>query len=172
MSTHVDPGAAFGLTVRPVTPEDDERLVVFHERLSADTTYARFFTVHPHLSAKEVEWFTRVDHHDREALLAMEGDEIAGVARFDRMSDERAEAAFVVRDDWQNRGVGGLLVGLLMERARAEGIRHLVAQTLPGNMRMLAVLRHCGASEHSALRDGVIWVELDLEGTDGDPPER
>ena len=57
----------------------------------------RFFAIHPHLSDKEVKRFTTVDHHDREALVALVDDELIGVARYDRAPDAReAEVAFVV----------------------------------------------------------------------------
>ena len=60
--------------VRPIEPADAERLVRFHESLSPETTRLRFFSYHPHLSAAEVARFTTVDHHDREAMVAVAGD--------------------------------------------------------------------------------------------------
>jgi RimJ/RimL family protein N-acetyltransferase len=156
------------LTLRPIGPHDVGRLVAFHERLSADTTYLRFFGVHPHLSDAEVHRFTHVDHHDREAIVAVQDDEIVGVARFDQLGDGRAEAAFVVRDDWQNHGVGHLLITHLAQRAQEEGVGRLVAETMTSNTRMLAVFRRAGLVERASFRDGVIWVELDLPAVELD----
>src|SRR5215831_10237001 len=53
--------------VRPIDASDAERLFRFHESLSPETTRLRFFAIHPYLSAAEVERFSTVDHHDREA---------------------------------------------------------------------------------------------------------
>jgi RimJ/RimL family protein N-acetyltransferase len=157
------------VTVRPIEPDDIARLLAFHAQLSTDTTYFRFFSVHPRLSEDEVQRFTHVDHHQREAIVAMHDDEIVGVARFDQLGDGRAEAAFVVRDDWQNRGVGHILIARLADRAREEGVKQLVAETMTNNARMLAVFRGAGLVERASFRDGVMWVELDLPGSEDLP---
>lgn len=154
------------VSVRPIEPADAPRLIAFHEQLSENTTYFRFFSVHPRLSDVELHHFTHVDHHDREAMVAIHDEEIVGVARFEQLGDRRAEAAFVVRDDWQNRGVGHLLVTHLAARAEAEGVLRLVAETLTENRRMLAVFRGAGLVERATFRDGVMWVELDLPGSE------
>ena len=93
------------VAVRPMSAGDAPALVRFHERLSDDTPRLRFFTQHRHLSQREVQRFTHVDHHDREALVAWSQAEIVGVGRYDRTEDpELAEAAFVVADGWQGHG--------------------------------------------------------------------
>src|SRR5688500_18864567 len=73
--------------VRPITPDDAGRLVAFHGRLSSDTIQLRCFSPRPHLRDEEVERFTTVDYHDRVALVATLGDDIIGVARYDRYPD-------------------------------------------------------------------------------------
>jgi RimJ/RimL family protein N-acetyltransferase len=154
------------VSVRPMQPEDGARLLAFHDQLSTETTYFRFFSVHPRLSDDEVHRFTHLDHHDREAIVAIHDEQIVGVARFDQLGDGRAEAAFVVRDDWQNRGVGHILITRLAQRAREEGVQRLVAETMTNNARMLAVFRGAGLVERASFRDGVMWVELDLPGSE------
>ena len=71
--------------LRPITPDDAERLVQFHSHLTPHSCYLRFFSFHPTLSPKEVERFTCVDYLDRLALVAelVDGTLIA-VGRFDR----------------------------------------------------------------------------------------
>jgi GNAT superfamily N-acetyltransferase len=143
--------------------DDAAGLLQFHHGLSMETTYRRFFAVHPELSAPELERFTHVDHHDREAIVATVGDEIVGVARFDRLIDpEEAEVAFVVTDRWQGNGLGSALLDRLVQRARAEGVSRLVAETLADNWRMVAVFTDAGLPVRIAHRDGVVHVELDL----------
>ena len=56
--------------VRPIRPDDKDRLVDLHGRLSDRTIYYRFFSPHPRLTPREVERFTTVDHEDRVALVA------------------------------------------------------------------------------------------------------
>jgi RimJ/RimL family protein N-acetyltransferase len=147
----------------PMAPEEAERLVRFHHRLSAETTRRRFFSVHPELSPAELERFTNVDHVDREAFIAVGDGEIVGVGRFDRIGDrDTAEVAFVVVDTWQGRGVGSALFAHLIERARELEICRFVAETLPENGAMLAVFRHAGLPITERLTGGVVEVAIDL----------
>ena len=151
--------------LRPMLVSDGPRLVRFHSTLSGDTTYLRFFSFHPELSATEVHHFTHVDHHDREAAVAVVAGEIVAVARFDRVGDgSSAEVAFVVSDAWQGRGLGGLLFARLAERARHLGIERFMAQTLAHSHRMLRVFARCGHPVVTRARDGVVDVEIDLTG--------
>ena len=135
------------VTIRPMAPDDADRLLAFHSRLSDDTTYLRYFSPHPHLSPREVVRFTVVDHLEREAFVAVEGDDIVGVGRYDRRPGTAdAEVAFVVEDRWQDRGIGTRLMERLMERAREVGIERLVGETLAGNRRMLKLFRRVGGT--------------------------
>ena len=70
------------VSVVPMQATDSERLMRFHETLSSETTYSRFFSFHPELSTKELHRFTHVDHDDREAIVGLADDEIIAVARF------------------------------------------------------------------------------------------
>jgi GNAT superfamily N-acetyltransferase len=152
------------VTVRPMRPDDEERLVAFHACLSPESQRLRFFAPHPRLSDREVERFTHVDGHWRVALVAERGGEIVAVARFDRLPyGTVAEAAFVVRDDLQGRGLGTLLMDRLAARAPCEGITHLVADTLPENRRMLRVLRNFSPAATSRMSDGVVHVTIPLD---------
>jgi RimJ/RimL family protein N-acetyltransferase len=152
--------------VRPMRPDDGDRLVAFHARLSPDSQRLRFFTAHPRLSSGEVERFTHVDGHERVALVAVDGGEIVAVARFDRLPhDAGAEAAFVVRDDHQGRGLGTLMLDRLAACARDEGIARLVAETLPENSRMLRVLRNFTPAATSRMSDGVVHVTVPLDAS-------
>jgi GNAT superfamily N-acetyltransferase len=154
-----------GLRVVPMSPDLAAALVRFHSTLSMATTRSRFFAVHPHLSADEVTRFTTVDHEQREALVALAADgEIVAVARFDVVDgpSRTAEAAFVVADGWQHRGVGAALFARLARRAREVGVEQLVADTLVGNRAMRDVFRHAGLPMAEHLVDGVVTVTIEL----------
>jgi len=111
-----------------------------------------------------VERFTTVDHVDRVALVATLGDRIVGVARYERLPDgDTAEAAFVVADEHQGRGIGALLLEHLAAAARERGINHFEATVLPDNTRMLGVFRAAGFAETTRFDQGVIDVELAIE---------
>jgi GNAT superfamily N-acetyltransferase len=72
----------------------------------------------PRLSDRTLAYLADVDHVDREALVALAGDEIIAVARYHRMPDTvEAEIAIVVEDAWQRRGLGRILLERLSARA-------------------------------------------------------
>jgi GNAT superfamily N-acetyltransferase len=149
--------------LRPISPDDSDRLIAFHEKLSPETQRLRFFGPHPHLSVPEVQRFVRVDGDRRVAVVAERDDEIVAVARYDLLGDTgEAEAAFVVRDDLQGLGLGTLLLAELAARARANGVTSLVALTLPENRRMQRVLHGYSPNVTSAFVDGVVRFEIAL----------
>jgi GNAT superfamily N-acetyltransferase len=55
-----------------------------------------------------------------------------------------AEAAVVIADEWQGRGLGTALVKRLAERAREEGITAFTATVLTSNRHMLDVFARVG----------------------------
>ncbi|MCW2751258.1 MAG: family N-acetyltransferase, partial [Aeromicrobium sp.] len=136
-------------------------LTRFHSKLSPDTTYMRFFSVHPRLSQREFDSFTQLDHLAREAVVATVDGEIVGVGRFDRLAGgAEAEVAFVVADDWQGQGIGAALFDQVLALAREQGIETLVADTLPTNRRMLAVFHRSGSPVVSTIEGGVVHVRM------------
>jgi RimJ/RimL family protein N-acetyltransferase len=151
--------------VRQIRPEDAELLRAGFERLSEDSRYRRFLSGMAELSDPLVRYLTQVDHHDHEALVAVTGDGAGvGVARYVRWprDPEAAEVAVVVADDWQGRGLGTALLGLLVDRARAEGIRRFTALMLASNQEMLQLLEDLGAVRTLKQSAGTVEVELTL----------
>lgn len=148
--------------VRPIRPDDGAALIAFHEALSPQSQYLRFFHAHPHLSPAEVERFTHVDYGRRLALVLELDGALIGVGRYDWLEGDEAEVAFVVADSYQNRGLGALLLQRLAEAARTRGIARFVAETLPGNQRMLGVFRESGFGAHSAFDGDVVRVTFPI----------
>jgi GNAT superfamily N-acetyltransferase len=151
-------------SLRPIRPDDAERLVEFHQHLSLRSTYLRFFTVHPTLSAKEVERFTTVDYVDRLAFVVERSGQVIAVGRFDRIAGTSdAEVAFVVADDYQHHGLGSLLLDELARAARARGIETFLAETLCENKAMLDVFHHSGFDVSTKIDYGTVWLRFGIE---------
>ena len=130
--------------LRPIRPDDAERLREFHERLSDETIYFRFFALMRELPARDVKRFTEVDYVDRVALVATVGDDLIGVVRYDRTAPDEAEVAFNIEDRHQGRGLGSVFLEHIAAAARERGVGRFVADVLPSNRRMLAVFRDAG----------------------------
>ena len=153
--------------LRPIRPDDAERLVAFHNHLSPHSCYLRFFSYHPHLSAAEVERFTRVDYLDRLALVAEIDGSLIAVARYDRHEGTaEAEVAFVVADEYQHHGIGSLLLDELVLAAGQQGITTFLADTLTENHTMLGVFRHAGFAVETSTEWGTVYLRFGIMPTD------
>jgi GNAT superfamily N-acetyltransferase len=142
------------IEIRALTAADKDGLEAGFRRLSPLSRYRRFLTAAPELSARQLAYLTDIDHHDHEALVAVEpaSRHGLGVARYVR-SPERpgeAEVAVAVADDWQQRGLGTLLLRHLAARAREEGITSFTGILLRDNAPMRHVLDALG---HVEVRD-------------------
>jgi RimJ/RimL family protein N-acetyltransferase len=149
--------------IRSIEPGDRTNLASFHEALSVETIRTRFLGNHPHLGDEELEHFVTVDHENREALIALDGDDIVGVGRYERLPDSRdAEVAFAVTDDRQRGGLAPILLRLLATRARDMGIEHFVAETLESNRPMIHVFMHSGLPTTTSSSSGILTLSMSL----------
>ncbi|HEY4377533.1 MAG TPA: GNAT family N-acetyltransferase, partial [Acidimicrobiales bacterium] len=154
------------MLVRPIRPDDGELIVAFHDRQSPESIYLRFFSPRPQLNARDVERFTNVDYVDRMAFVGLLGDDLVGVARYDRhRARSDAEVAFFVDDDHHGRGVATVLLEYLAVAAREVGISGFTASVLPQNRKMLGVFTQAGFEVKSRFDEGIIEVELAIEPT-------
>jgi GNAT superfamily N-acetyltransferase len=154
-------------SLRPIAPSDAAGLVAFHEGVSAGSVYRRFFGFHPHLSAEEIAHFTTVDYEGRMALVVLDGDDIVGVGRYERLSGgDTAEVAFVIADSCQHCGLGTLLLEHLAAIAWRKGIRAFDAVTLAENADMLAVFTDSGFPVTTTIEGSVVHVHFPIEPTE------
>ena len=135
--------------IRQVRPADAALVADGFTRLSPRSRQMRFLTRKKGLSDAELRYFTDVDHHDHEALAALNHADGRGVgiARYIRHACDphAAEIAVTVVDDWQGRGLGTELVARLSGRASHEGIHRFTALVAEDNMAVARMLRNTGA---------------------------
>lgn len=160
--------------IRPITPEDAERLVEFYAQVSDQSKYFRFFAPYPRLSEKDVRRFTHHDFVDRVALAVVVRDRFIATVRYDRIDAQGrpseagtdAEVAFLVQDAHQGRGVASALLEHIAAVAQERGIRRFQAEVLPENRKMVKVFTDAGYTQRRSFTDGVVHLEFDLEQTD------
>jgi RimJ/RimL family protein N-acetyltransferase len=129
---------------RPIRPDDADRLIRMHGRLSPHSLYLRFFTPVPKPNPRAAAQLVAVDHDVTEAIVALdENDEIIGVARYYRHRDdpESAEVAVIVTDDQQGHGVGRFLLTRLAILAQQRGIHTFTGSVLSENTGMIHLAR-------------------------------
>ena len=160
------------IIVRPVQPTDAPLLLEgFAEHFSDQSRYQRFLTSKRTLSPRELAYFTDVDHDRHEAFGALDpktGEGI-GIARFVREEpgSPSAEAAVAVSDEWQGRGLGGLLLERLAARARELGVTEFTASLLTSNRAMLSLFEHLGKVDVHREDGTVLGLNVCL-ATEGD----
>jgi RimJ/RimL family protein N-acetyltransferase len=143
------------LTVRPIDPGDVGRLERMFFRLSPTTIYRRFFSPIHDPSPRLLMWLSNVDHDRREALVALAGDEIVAVARYDgRAGASDAEIAVTVEDAWQHRGVGTRLARRLAACALDHGFERFIATMLPDNRPAIGLLHRLSNNASVRFVDG------------------
>lgn len=133
------------LFIREIRPDDKERLTDAMAHLSDESIARRFLGPKPSLSAAELRYLTEVDGQDHYAIVAMpagEEEQIAAVARLVRLADDprAAEAAIVVGDHLQGKGLGSLLARRLTDAARERGIDRLTASISSENRPALKLM--------------------------------
>ena len=163
------------IVVRPARITDEETLRDLFYRLSDESTYRRFMSFkrsHPH---EEMQELVNLDYERNMALVACAAGsdcrEIIAMARYDVDPRTRlADIAFAVRDDWQGRGIGKLLMRRMAEIARARGIPGFTADTFATNKPMLAIFRKSGLEVGMELEQGIYHLTMRFPEDDATPP--
>lgn len=152
------------IVIRPIRPEDAEIEQAFVRNLSKESRYMRFMQALRELTPDMLVRLTQIDYDREMAFLALsrqDGKEVEiGVARYAINPDKTScEFALVIADDWQNRGLGGLMMQTLIDTARAKGLRTVEGEVLAHNSGMLKLMQRLGFDKHrSEMDDNIVIV--------------
>jgi len=147
--------------VRPIRPEDDVVLVESFRRLSPESVYQRFFTALPELTEGMARYLAHVNYTNRYALVAEVGSQLVAVSRYERTSaPDVVELGLIVLDQWQNRGLGRLMLRRIVDVAEENGIHRFRADVLAENRRMLRLLASELQIEDRKIEAGVVTFSL------------
>lgn len=165
------------LVLRPIRPDDTAQHAAFFAALSPEDVRWRMFSSMQGLPPAQLARWTQIDYDREMAFIATrhtgQGDETVAVARAVADPDnDSAEFAVVVRSDVKGRGLGALLVAKLVAYCRARGTRQLTGETLPENLRMLALARRLGFTVAPAARQGTVALRLALAGEEAAEADR
>jgi acyl-CoA hydrolase len=169
------------VAVRPARLTDEENLQELFYSLSDESTYRRFMGFkrsHPH---EEMQRLVDLDYEQNMALIVCvtEGghEELIGMSRYDvNPANRLADIAFVVRDEWQGRGVGTLLMKRMGEIARSRGLTGFTADVFANNKPMISVFQKSGLKIELELDSGAYHLKAlfdkDETGKPGKAPRK
>ncbi|MBN2069996.1 MAG: GNAT family N-acetyltransferase [Candidatus Krumholzibacteriota bacterium] len=148
---------------RPVKPTDEALQREFFYSLSDESMYFRFFNRIKAMPHEKVQPMVNIDFREEISIVGLLGEagneEMIAIGGFKMdPSDNVAEVAFVVRDDWQRRGIGSFLMKKLVDIARERGLEGFKAEVLSQNRKMLDVFHKCGYPVRTKLDDGSYTV--------------
>jgi acetyltransferase len=159
------------VTIRPIRPEDEPLMVKFHTTLSERSVYLRYFCSLSLSTRVEHERLVRIcfGSYDRGfALVADYKDpatgehSVLGVGRFSAINRAEAEAAVLVSDQWQGRGLGTELLAKVAHVAREEKYKRLCGEILRDNLPTQAIFKKVGFKLRSMDDPSSVSALLDL----------
>jgi RimJ/RimL family protein N-acetyltransferase len=153
--------------IRPIESGDRKRLNEGFESASAESIFLRFLAPVPHLSGRQLDYLTAVDHVRHEALIAVDPQtgQSFGTARYVRSEDdpETAEFAVGVGDRWMRIGLGTALLRALVLRARDAGVVRFTGLIHPDNTAIRRLVeRIAGPYETRSAGQGALEIVFDL----------
>lgn len=154
------------LLLRPLRLTDEAKITDFFYSLSDVTVYRRWMSARKRMPRRDVLYYLDVDYRKNVAIVLetqVEGTEpeIIGVARYHLdQATNLAEVAFTIRDAWQGKGLGTLLLQKLIRIAKARGLEGFTASVLADNRGMLHVFHRAGLQLQSRLDEGVYELTM------------
>jgi len=152
---------------RPVKPTDEPALTEMLYSLSEESVRTRYMThtvVFPH---RDIQRFTNIDYRQDIAIVAIiprvSGEEIVALAQYFLEPKTRAaEVAFLVHDEWQQKGMGTFLLDYITQIARQRGVKKFYAKVLPTNEAMLAIFHNSGYKVNTEFDGYAYGITYDL----------
>ena len=135
-----------------LTKEDREEIQRGFTKLSKSSVYNRFFSYLKELSEDQLERFTNIDQINQVAWVVMDAQQKdrpgVGVGRYVRSEEDPREAEFAltVIDDYQNKGIGTILLAIIYYIASNSDIAFFTGTALVNNLSLVLRLKALGAT--------------------------
>jgi acetyltransferase len=160
------------LLLRPIRPEDGDRLAAFYAKASPSDMRLRFFMVRREVPHSELARYCQIDYERDMTFIALApGPDPAGapvmageVRAVCDPDNRKAEFAIQVAAAWQGKGLGRVLLAKLIRYLRERGTQEVTGQCLTENSAMAALARRSGFDVSAAGADGVMAMRLVLNG--------
>jgi acyl-CoA hydrolase/GNAT superfamily N-acetyltransferase len=155
------------VSFRSIRPTDEPYMRDLIYDLSQETVYYRFMSNQQRFTHRQIQDFVYIDHRKDVAIIGVvpeaHGEEIIAVGRYYlNRNTNKAEVAFVIRDGWQNNGIGSFMFRHLISIAKRNGISGFTAEVLRDNRRMQSIFNHSGYKVKSRVEEGVYSFVIDF----------
>jgi acyl-CoA hydrolase/RimJ/RimL family protein N-acetyltransferase len=157
--------SGFTILLRPIKISDEPLLKDLFYGLSDRSLYERFISARKDMPHARLQQFVIIDYTKQMSILAViqEGEkEVAiGIGQYVINADiHTADVAFVVRDDYQNKGIGTELLSYLTYLGKRSGLLGFSADVLEENQRMLHVFDKMGFKMERTGAEGVYQLKM------------
>lgn len=168
LEIHRTTKSGLSLLLRPVRINDEPLLKDFFYSLSDNTLYRRFVCIRRNMPHRRLQEFVIINYSKEMVILAVRKDgrseKIAGIGQYAILEDSRlAEVAFVVGDEFQNKGIGYELLSYLTQLARKQGIFGFRAEVLVENRPMLKLFEKMGFVTEKKAFEGTYELRMMFE---------
>jgi RimJ/RimL family protein N-acetyltransferase len=152
---------------RPVKPTDETALSEMLYSLSEESVQKRYMTRTTTFPHKDVQKLTNIDYQQDIAIVGTvpgaSGEQVVAIAQyFLDPKTQTAEVAFIVQDEWQQKGMGTFLLDYITRIAKQRGVKHFAAKVLPVNKPMLAIFYNSGYKVNTEFDGDVYSITYDL----------
>ncbi len=160
------------VTIRPIRPEDEPLAVKFHESLSEESVYFRYFHMIKLQTRVAHDRLSRLCFIDYDCEMALVADrknpqtgerEILGVGRLSKLHGcHEAEFSMLISDRFQCQGLGTDLLRRLLEIGKHEKLQYITAEILSENRAMQQVCQKLGFRFEPVPGESIVKVVYEL----------
>jgi acyl-CoA hydrolase len=152
---------------RPVKPTDESALAEMLYSLSEQSVRTRYMAHTMTFPHRDVQQLTNIDYRSDVAIVGtvpgVSGEQIVAMTQyFLDPKTQVAEVAFLVHDEWQQKGMGTFLLEYIAKVARVRGVKSFCAKVLPDNKAMLAIFHNSGYKVNTEFDGQAYSVTFDL----------
>lgn len=173
LETHRTTKTGLNIFLRPVKISDEPLLKEFFYSLSDKSIYRRFISSRKDMPHERLQKYTVIDYTREMIILATiqkdRKEMVIGICQYGiQEGTHTAEIAIVVKDEYQNRGVGSELLAYMTYLAKRSGLLGFTAEVLVDNQPMLHLFEKQGFKIEKRLEGGIYILKLTFNGTQGE----
>ncbi len=152
---------------RPIKPTDEPALSEMLYSLSEESVRTRYMTRTMTFPHRDIQHLTNIDYKNDLAIVGVvpgvSGEEIVAISQyFLDPKTQAAEVAFLVQDEWQQKGMGTFLLDYITKIAKQRGVQRFYAKVQPNNKPMLAIFHNSGYKVNTEFDGDVYNITYDL----------